>query len=87
MMLLMRSKLPEKIVDSVVEALIERRLSLGLSHEKLGELCGLHRSTISLIESRKRQPTLITCIKIAYALGYNFSDILAKAEYLNSRES
>ena len=80
-MLLMRSKLPEKMVDSVIEALIEKRQSLGLSHEKLGELSGLHRSTISLIESRKRQPTLITCIKMAIALKCDLSELIRTAEH------
>lgn len=80
MMLLMRSKLPEKMVDSVVDALIEKRQSLGLSHEKLGELTGLHRSTISLIESRKRQPTLLTCFRIAMGMGCNLGQIISDVE-------
>tara|TARA_B100000949_G_scaffold187292_1_gene169761 strand:+ start:582 stop:806 length:225 start_codon:yes stop_codon:yes gene_type:complete len=66
----------EKTVDYVIAQLKEIRLEQGLSHEKLAEKAGLHRTAISLIESRKRQPSFINCIKIADALGVNLADLL-----------
>ena len=66
----------EDIVDKAVERLKARRLEIGMSHEKLASAAGLNRSAISLIESRKRQPTLLTCIKIAKALGVRLEMLL-----------
>ena len=51
-----------------------------MSHDKLANATGLSRPAISLIESGKRQPTLLTCIKIATALGLSLGELLIKAE-------
>lgn len=68
----------EHKVDAIIQRLKEVRLENGLSHEKLAEKAGLHRSAISLIESRKRQPTLLNCIRIADALGVDLGEIISK---------
>jgi len=75
-----QDKLPKKIVDSVVSQLYEIRKEKKLSHEKVAQLSKLHRSTISLTESRKMQPTLLTLLKISHALDCDLSRLLAKAE-------
>ena len=72
----MNKKELEQIVDDVVAKLKEIRLEQNISHEKLAEKTKLNRSTISLIESRKRQPTLLTCLKIADALDVDLADII-----------
>lgn len=72
----MKKDSAEKVVDDVIAKLKEIRLEQNLSHEKLAEKTKLNRSTISLIESRKRQPTLLTCIKIASALDIKLKDII-----------
>lgn len=72
----MKDKQANKIVENTIARLKEIRLEQGLSHEKLAEKTKLHRSTISLIESNKRQPTLLTCIKIADALNVSLADII-----------
>lgn len=72
----MRKKQAEQNVDAIIARLKEIRLEQNLSHEKLAEKTGLHRSTISLIESRKRQPTLLSCIKIADALDVKLDEII-----------
>jgi transcriptional regulator with XRE-family HTH domain len=41
----------------------------GLSQERLAELCGLHRTEISLLERSKRSPRLETIVILAKALG------------------
>ncbi len=74
---------PEEVVNCVIASLKEIRKDKKLSHENLAQKAKLHRSAISLIESRKRQPTLLTCLKIAYALDINLSDVLTKSEKNN----
>lgn len=46
----------------------QQRLRVGLSQEALGELCGLHRTEISLLERAGREPRLSTIVRIARAL-------------------
>jgi transcriptional regulator with XRE-family HTH domain len=40
----------------------------GLSQEALGDLCGLHRTEISLLERAGREPRLSTIVRLARAL-------------------
>ncbi len=72
----MNRKQAEKEVDKIVEKLREIRKEQGISHEKLAHLTGLNRSTISLTESRKSQPTVLTLVLIADALDVNLKEIL-----------
>lgn len=72
----MNRKQAEKEVDKLVAKLREIRLEQGISHEKLANLTGLNRSTISLTESRKSQPTVLTLVLIADALDVNLKEIL-----------
>ena len=60
----------------IIADLTTARKAQGLSHETLAAMTKLHRSTISLIESGKREPTLRTLLKIAAALNVKLSDIL-----------
>jgi DNA-binding XRE family transcriptional regulator len=69
-----------KIQDAAIDVLIERRKKLGLSHEKLAALAGIHRTAISHIENRRRNPTLLICLKLAQALNCSLSEILGMAE-------
>ena len=74
----MRNKELENIASKLVDELIRLRKEQGLSHEKLAEMTGLHRSTISLIESKKRNPTVITCLKICKALELELHTVLSR---------
>lgn len=80
----MRDKTPDIITEKLIENLIAIRKEQGLSHDAVSKLTGLNRSTISLIESKKRSPTLKNCIKISNALGYKLSELLKKSESENS---
>ena len=71
----MDRKQAEKTVDEIVKELREIRIAKGISHEKLAHLTGLNRSTISLTESRKSQPTVLTLILIADALEADLKEI------------
>lgn len=69
-----------KVQDGVIDALIQRRKSLGLSHEKLAALAGIHRTAVSHIENRRRNPTLLVCIKLAQALKCSLGELLEAVE-------
>ena len=60
------------------ENLRARRLALGLSQEKLAELCPLHRTYIGGIERGERNVSLINIQAIASALGCDPSDLFRK---------
>jgi transcriptional regulator with XRE-family HTH domain len=51
------------------ENLRHNRERLGLSQEELADICGLHRTEISLLERCKRSPRLETIVVLARALG------------------
>ena len=68
--------LADDITDQVIDRFIDQRKKLGLSHEKLAEKAGLHRSAISLIESKKRSPSLKNCLCIAMALELELAKII-----------
>ena len=76
----MREKVSEKTQDRIIDMLISERKRLGLSHEKIANLAGLHRTAISHIENKKRNPTLISCLKISYALKISLGDVIKQAE-------
>ena len=45
------------------------RARVGLSQERLGFACNLHRTEISLLERGEREPRLSTIVRLARALG------------------
>jgi putative transcriptional regulator len=59
--------------------LLAERKKQGLSHQALADAAGLHRSTISLIETGKRVPTILVCLKLAMALKINLESLLKEA--------
>ena len=71
----MQQKEVDKFVKAFALALKEKRISLGLSHEKLAELSGLSRTTISNIESGKKIPTIATSYRIANAMKVSLNEL------------
>ena len=69
-----------KVQNAVIDALIARRKKLNLSHEKLASLAGVTRPAISHIENRKRNPTLLICMKLAQALNISLGEVIVAAE-------
>ena len=61
-------------------ALRQRRVAIGVSQERLGELSGLDRTYISGIERAVRNPTIDSLSRIAEALECELSELLAAAE-------
>lgn len=76
----MKDKVAEKAVGRLVDELTAARKEQGLSHERLAQKTGLNRSAISLIESKKRIPTILTCFKLARALDVSLAVLIKKIE-------
>lgn len=57
-----------------------RRLAAELSQERLGELAGIHFTTISLVERGKMAPTLVVIRKLAAGLGCSMTELVAELE-------
>lgn len=68
------------IEESFGQVIREFRKAKHLSQEKLAELSALDRSFISLLESGKKQPSLITIFQLAKAMSILPSEIIAKVE-------
>ena len=68
------------IAEKIIDAITEKRKELGLSHQRLADDAGLNRSAISLIESKKRVPSLLTVLKICNAMKISLADLLKKYE-------
>jgi len=78
--LIMKEHAETEIVSKVIDDIVKRRKELGLSHQRLAEGAHLNRSAISLIESKKRTPSLLTVLKICGVLDLSLADILKKHE-------
>ena len=76
----MRDRVAEEMVANLVALMQEERESQGLSYQKLAEKAGLHRTTISLIERGKQNPTVLVCKRLASALGIPLAKLITKAE-------
>ena len=76
----MRNRHAEKITSNLVKLLKEKRLEKGMSHQTLADAAGVDRSTISRVESGKRMPTILVCLKITDALGESLPDLIKKAD-------
>lgn len=54
----------------------EHRERKGISQERLGEIAGLHRTYIGMIERAEKNITLVNLDKIAKALGVSASSLI-----------
>lgn len=67
-------------VSKVIDDMAHKRKELGLSHQRLADSANIDRSAISLIESKKRIPSLLTVLKLCNALDMSLADLLKKHE-------
>ena len=68
------------IAEAFGVAVREERKRLGISQEKLGELAGVHRTYVGMIERGEKNITLSNIFKVSKALGLNPSELLKLAE-------
>ena len=52
------------------------RTAAGMSQEALGDVAGLHRTEVSLLERGSRDPRLATIVRLAHALKLHPADLL-----------
>jgi transcriptional regulator with XRE-family HTH domain len=65
-----------RIVQNLAKRVREIRDRKGISQERLGELAGLHRTYIGMIERAEKNITLVNLDKLAKALGVKPSSLL-----------
>ncbi len=73
-------KRAERIAWRVVSQLRRERQRQKISNYALAQMTGLHQSTLSLIESGQRTPTIYTLALIAGALDVSLGEIVSDAE-------
>jgi transcriptional regulator with XRE-family HTH domain len=64
------------VLKRFAEQVKKHRLNLKLSQEELGELCGLHRTYIGMIERAEKNITLQNIEKLAKALQVEIKELL-----------
>jgi transcriptional regulator with XRE-family HTH domain len=63
------------------DAVRKHRENLGLSQEKLAEICDFDRTYISMIERGKRNPSFLNLLRLAEGLGISVSQLTESYEY------
>ena len=58
----------------------DRRRELGLSQEQFGELAGMHRTYVGMVERGEKNITLTNIVKVGQALEIPASELLRLAE-------
>lgn len=56
-------------VSAIITAMVDQRISLGLSQRDLATMCGIPQSSVARIESCKTTPNLGTLLNIFQHLG------------------
>lgn len=79
-MLLMKSAQAELAMNELAERIAAERKKAGYSLEGLSHLTGLSISTLSEIENKKSNPTMLSILKISYALELKLSGVLKSIE-------
>lgn len=75
-----------EIIYKIIDEIVKRRKQLRISHEKLASEVGLDRSTISLIESKKRIPSILNIYKICKALGLSLGVLIQNESLIKNIE-
>ena len=75
----------DRFLKNFARVLRQRRLSLGLSQQKLGEKVGFQRTYIADIERCARATTLKNAWKLALSLDVHLSVLISEAEGLSSQ--
>ena len=68
------------ITHAVGEVVREQRRALGLSQEEFGELAGIHRTYVGMVERGEKNITLTNLVKVSQALDLRASVLLHMAE-------
>ena len=75
-----KNTIAHQLVGDIIDEIAKKRKAVGLSHQKLADLAQIDRSTISLIENKKRNPSFLIILKLCRALDISLAKILKKYE-------
>ena len=78
---------PELLTKAFGSVLRDIRKERGLSQEDLGFESGYHRTYISLLERGLKSPSLQTIFELARALRLSPSELIARTERIQKRNS
>ena len=76
----MKSAQAELAMNELAERIAAERKKSGYSLEGLSHLTGLSISTLSEIENKKSNPTMLSILKISYALELKLSGVFKSIE-------
>ena len=65
------------VIYRLAENLYLQRVTRRMSQEEIADRAGIHRTQMSLLESGRRQPMVLTFVKLCGALGVSPDDLLA----------
>lgn len=68
------------LVSALIQLIQSIRTEQDLTLEQLADRAQVHRTTIGLLERAERAPSVDIATRIAQALGYPLSELIAKAE-------
>lgn len=68
------------LLKKLAKVVKTRRNELGISQEKLAEICNFDRTYISLIERAKRNPTYLNLEKLCIGLDIKLNKLLEKID-------
>ena len=66
----------QQVLLALGKRLRQLRAERGVSQEAFADMCGLHRTAMSLLERGKRVPSLRTLLTISQGFGISLSDLL-----------
>lgn len=69
-----------QLLNAFAMVLRQHRTQAGLSQEELAHRAGLSMRYVSLLESRKHQPSLGTLDTLARSLGLSLTDFIAEVD-------
>ena len=69
-----------ELTKALGEVVREQRRSRGLSQENFGELVGIHRTYVGMVERGEKNITLTNLVRISRALDLQASELLSLAE-------
>ncbi|PRY74650.1 helix-turn-helix protein [Yoonia maritima] len=76
----MKNEDDKELLDAFSKTLRRLRTEAGLSQEELAHRAGKSIRYVSLLESRKHQPSLATLKRICDGLGVTMTDFIAEVE-------
>ena len=69
----------QELLNKLANKIKSQRHKLGLSQEKLAEVCNFDRTYISLLERAKRNPSYLSLKKLCHGLEIELSDLLKES--------